>query len=103
MQNTLTGFMDFIRKQGVVGLAVGFILGAAVTKVVSSAVTDIVNPVLGLLLGSVDGLKATFFEIDGAKIMYGNFLANVLDFTVVAAVVYFGIKLIGLEKLDKDA
>lgn len=101
MNNTLTGFVDFIRKQGVVGLAVGFILGGSVSKVVSSAVTDIVNPILGLLLGSAEGLKAAFFEIGGAKVMYGSFVATVLDFAVVAAVIYFGIKIIGIEKLDK--
>ena len=49
-------FMDFIREQGVVGLAVGFILGGAVSKVVSSLVEDIINPILGILLGAAGKL-----------------------------------------------
>jgi large conductance mechanosensitive channel len=43
----MKGFLNFIREQGVVGLAVGFILGGSVSKVVTSLVTDIINPVLG--------------------------------------------------------
>ena len=42
----MKGFLDFIREQGVVGLAVGFILGGAVSKLVTAIITDIVNPIL---------------------------------------------------------
>ena len=101
MKDTLQGFLDFVRKQGVVGLAIGFVLGASISKVVSSAVSDIVNPILGLILGTTNGLKSAFFEIAGAKVMYGNFLSNILDFVIIATVIYFGVKMIGLEKLDK--
>ena len=52
MNARLSGFVEFVRKQGVVGLAVGFLLGGAVSKVVSALVTDIVNPLVGLVLGS---------------------------------------------------
>jgi large conductance mechanosensitive channel len=102
MKKHIFGFMDFIREQGVVGLAVGFILGAAVAKLVSSLVTDVINPILGLALGSTQGLKAATFKLGGATIAYGNFLANLLDFAVIAAVVYFGVKILGLDKLDKN-
>jgi large conductance mechanosensitive channel len=101
MSNAMQGFVDFIRKQGVVGLAIGFILGGAVSKVVSSVVSDLVNPMLGLALGSAEGLKAAYFSVGGAKVMYGNFLSTVLDFVVITSVIYFGVKMIGLEKLDK--
>ena len=53
----MKGFTDFIREQGVVGLAVGFILGGAVSKVVSSLVSDIINPVLGIVLGAAGNLS----------------------------------------------
>lgn len=102
MKKHIYGFMDFIREQGVVGLAVGFILGAAVAKVVSALVTDIVNPLVGLALGSADGLKAATFKIGGATIMYGDFLSVLLDFAIIAAVVYFGVKILGLDRLDKS-
>ncbi len=97
MSNPTQGFIDFIREQGVVGLAIGFILGAAVSKLVASLVGDMIQPLIGLLFGSTDGLAALHYK----SIMWGSFLANFIDFLVIAAVVYFGFKLLGLEKLDK--
>lgn len=97
----MKGFIEFIRKQGVMGLAVGFILGGAVSKVVASLVTDIINPVLGVALGSVGGLKEASLKIGSTKILWGNFLSATVDFLVIALVVYFGVKLLRLDKLDK--
>ena len=97
----INDFMDFIRKQGVVGLAVGFILGGAVSKVVASLVGDIITPALGIVLGSAQGLKEAYIQIGSAKITYGNFINTVIDFLVIATVVYFGVKGLGLDRLDK--
>lgn len=101
MKKHLKGFMDFIREQGVVGLAVGFILGGAVSKVVSALVTDIINPLLGAALGTAGNLKAASFNIGSAKILYGDLISIFIDFLVIALVVYFGVKILGLDKLDK--
>ncbi len=97
----MKGFMEFIRNQGVVGLAVGFVLGGAVSKVVSALVTDIINPILGVVLGAAEGLKSAKLEIGAVALLWGDFLAVMIDFTVIAAVVYFGVKGLGLENLDK--
>lgn len=97
----MKGFMNFIRAQGVVGLAVGFILGGAVAKVVASLVTDLINPILGLILGSTEGLKEVYFPLLGAEIMIGNFLSVLIDFLVIAAVVYFVVHGLKLDKADK--
>ncbi|HRH26871.1 MAG TPA: MscL family protein [Parcubacteria group bacterium] len=97
----MKGFIDFIREQGVVGLAVGFILGGAVSKVVSALVNDIINPVLGIILGSAEGMKNASFGKGSVQIMYGDFLSVVIDFVVIALVVYYGVKMLGLDKLDK--
>lgn len=97
----MKGFLDFIREQGVVGLAVGFILGGAVSKVVSGLVADIISPLLGLALGSVGGLKTASLSIGSAEVLYGDLISTTIDFIVVALVVYFGVKLLGLDKLDK--
>lgn len=97
----MKGFMNFIREQGVVGLAVGFILGGAVSGLVSSLVKDIINPVLGLILGFAKDLELASIKIASAEIMWGSFLTVLIDFLVVALVVYFGVKGIGLDKLDK--
>ena len=97
----MKGFLDFIREQGVVGLAVGFILGGAVSKVVTGLVEDIINPLVGLALGSAEGLKEASVMVGSAKILYGALVSTTIDFIIVALVVYFGVKLIGLDKLDK--
>lgn len=98
--STLTGFIDFIRTQGVIGLAVGFILGGAVSKLVTALVEDIINPLVGLALGKVD-LADKAITIGTASLLYGAFISTIIDFIIIAAVVYFGIKSLGLDKLDK--
>ncbi len=97
----MKGFIDFIREQGVVGLAIGFILGGAVSKVVSALVTDIVNPILSAILGSTEGLKMASLKLGQAEILYGDFLAVAIDFIIIALVVYYGVKIIGIDRLDR--
>lgn len=97
----MKGFIEFIRERGVAGFAVGFILGGAVTKVVSSLVTDIVNPSLGLVLSKTKSLESMYLQIAGAKIMWGHFISVLIDFLIIAFVVYFLFKGLGLEKIDK--
>lgn len=97
----LKGFIDFIREQGVMGLAIGFILGGAVSKVVSALVTDIINPLIGAMLGSSEGLKEASIKIGEQQILWGDFISVTIDFIIIAAVVYFGFKALGLNKLDK--
>jgi len=97
----MRGFIDFIREQGVVGLAVGFILGGAVSKLVAALVTDIINPLISFAIGSVGDLKSAAINLGTVKIMYGDLISVFIDFLVIALVVYFGVKMLGLEKIDK--
>lgn len=97
----MKGFLEFIREQGVVGLAVGFILGGSISKVVSAIVTDLINPILGLALGSTQGLQKAAFSIGKTKILYGHFLSVTIDFLIIAAVVYFVVKGLKLDKIDR--
>lgn len=97
----MRGFIDFVREQGVVGLAVGFILGGAVSKLVSAIVTDLVNPLISVVLGSVGGLKTASVNLGGAEILYGDLVSVLIDFIVIALVVYFGVKVLRLDKLDR--
>ncbi len=97
----MKNFLNFVREQGVVGLAVGFILGGAVGKVVSSLVSDIINPILGLILGAAGNLSKASINVGGAEIMWGSFVNTSIDFVVIALVVYFGVKKLGLDKLDR--
>ncbi len=94
-------FINFIRKQGVIGLAIGFILGGAVSKLVSAFVNDIINPLLGLVLGKLGALSNYVLTIGSAKILWGDFIATFIDFLVIAFVVYYGFKLLRLDKIDK--
>jgi large conductance mechanosensitive channel len=94
-------FIEFIRTQGVVGLAVGFILGKAVSDVVGSIVNDLINPIIGIALGRFGDLSTLSFHVLSANITYGKFISILINFTIVAFVVYFGVKKLGLDKLDK--
>jgi large conductance mechanosensitive channel len=97
----MKGFIEFIREQGVVGLAIGLVLGGAVTKVVTATINDFITPILGLLLGSTKGLGNVYFKFFGAKILYGHFLTVLIDFVVIAALIYFIVKGMKLDKIDK--
>ena len=97
----MKGFLDFIREQGVVGLAVGFILGGAVSKLVASLVEDIISPILALGLSNMENLSEAYLQIGSARIMWGSFISVTVDFIVVALVVYFGVKALKLDKADK--
>lgn len=97
----MRGFLNFVREQGVVGLAVGFILGGAVSKTVTSLVDNIINPIVGILLGKVD-LSQKALVVGGVALKYGAFVSTIVDFVIVAAVIYFGVKMLKLDKLDKS-
>lgn len=97
----MKGFLNFVREQGVVGLAVGFLLGGAVSKVVASLVNDIINPLVGLMLSRVGDLQALMISVYGQDLMIGNFISVLIDFSIIAAVVYFGVKGLKLDKVDR--
>lgn len=97
----MKGFINFIRERGVVGFSVAFIVGGAVTKLVASLVTDIVNPILGVILSKTRSLETMYFKIGQNKILWGHFISSCIDFIILALVVYFVVKGLGLEKIDK--
>lgn len=97
----MKGFLTFVREQGVVGLAVGFILGGSVSKVVTSIVTDLINPLIGIILGSTKGLEGAYVSIAGSHIKYGHFLSVLIDFIIVALVVYILVRAMKFDRLDK--
>lgn len=91
-------FLEFINRGSVVDLAVGVAVGGAFTAIVNSLVNDIVMPIVGLLAGGVDftGLAITipnfFGGDDAAVIAYGNFIQNVIQFLIIAWVIFMIIK-----------
>ena len=77
-------------------MAVGVIIGAAFGKIVSSVVDDLLMPVLGTLIGGLD-FTSLAITIGDAKITYGNFVQNVIDFLIIAFCIFLLIK--GVNKL----
>ena len=78
--------------------------GVTVTtgRVIATAlVTDIINPLVGVALGAAGELKTASLSIGTAHILYGDLVSTVIDFIIVALVVYYGVTMIGLDKLDK--
>jgi large conductance mechanosensitive channel len=90
-------FMDFIGKAGVIGLAVGFIMGTYIGKVVSALVQDIIMPIPGALIPGGDWRKANATLPVGAGINFaiGDFAGVIVDFLIVAVVVFFIAKYAG--------
>jgi len=110
----LKEFRDFVMRGNVLDLAVAVIIGGAFGKIVTSFVNDVIMPPIGLLLGGVD-FANLFISLDGkgyesldaakaagaATINYGLFLNTVIDFTIVALVIFLIIK--SVSKLKKPA
>jgi large conductance mechanosensitive channel len=90
----LKEFKAFIMKGNVMDLAVAVIIGGAFGKIVSSVVSDLIMPVIGLIIGGIDfsGLSLT---VGKAKITYGNFINNVIDFLIIALVIFLLVKGVG--------
>lgn len=84
-------FITFIREKGVLGLAVGIIMGGAVTKLVTSIVENLINPFIGALTGAAGNLNTLVYTTPYTNITfkYGAFLTSLIDFIAVLAVVYF--------------
>ena len=111
-------FKDFIAKGNVMDLAVGIIIGAAFTAIVSSLVGDLINPIIGLILGGVaftsmyivlsgsvpDGAGLQVARDAGAAVFaYGAFVTAVINFLIIAFVVFLLVKGVNKIKGDKPA
>lgn len=107
-------FKEFAVKGNVVDLAVAVIIGGAFGKIVSSFVNDIVMPPLGVILGGVDfkDLAVTLREaytteageeMAAVVLSYGNFIQNVVDFLIIAFVIFMAIRAINSFKKKEEA
>lgn len=94
-------FKEFISKGNVVDLAVGVIIGGAFGKIVTSLVNDVLMPAIGIVLGGVDFSKLTL-NVGDAKIAYGMFIQNIIDFLIIAFCVFIFVKVVNkLSNLNK--
>jgi large conductance mechanosensitive channel len=86
-------FKEFINRGSVIDLAVGVVIGGAFGKIVSSLVNDIIMPLIGTLLGGMN-FSALSIKIGSAKITYGIFIQNIVDFIIIAVSIFIFIKVI---------
>ena len=99
------GFVNFIREQGVVGLAVGLAIGTAVGDTVKKLVTAFIDPLVQLIVGSQQGLQSASFTVEIAgrrgEFLYGAFISSLITLIAVAFVIYAIVHFLKLDKLDK--
>ena len=93
-------FMDFLMKYQVIGLAVAFIIGAAATKMVTAAVTDIIMPVIAVLIPGGDW-RTQVLQVGPIKFLLGDFVGAVIDFVIIALVVFLIVKFMMKEDATK--
>jgi len=85
-------FKTFIAKGNVVDMAVGIIVGTAFTKIVNSLVADIITPLISIISGKVNLASLAVKINDELSLTYGNFIQSILDFFIIAVVVFIMVK-----------
>lgn len=99
------GFMDFIREQGVVGLAVGLAVGTAAGDTVAKLVEGFINPIVQFLVGSQEGLQSAVWHLElwgrTADFAWGAFVSSAITLLATALVIYWVINILKLNRLDK--
>lgn len=102
-------FKEFAVKGNVMDLAVGVIIGGAFGKIVSSFVADVIMPLVGIMIGGVNftSLSITLKEAVGTTpavvLAYGKFAQSVVDFLIIAFVIFMVIKAINAMKKKEEA
>ena len=86
-------FREFISRGNVMDLAVAVIIGAAFTAIVTSLVDDIIMPIVGVLLGGID-FTSLAIQVGDANILYGNFIQAMINFLIIALVIFLMVKAI---------
>ena len=102
----IQGFVNFVREQGVVGLAVGLTLGLAAKSLVDSIVANIFNPIVGMLTGGIDlankvACLRSLNETCMTPMRYGQVISDLMSFLIVAFLVYMVVHGLKLDRLDK--
>lgn len=96
----LKEFRDFAMRGNVIDLAVGVIIGGAFGKIVASLVGDVIMPIIGLLIGGVD-FGSLAITVGSAQIKYGAFIQSIIDFVVIAFVIFLIVRT--MNRMQKPA
>lgn len=97
MKKILNEFKEFISRGNVMDLSIGVIVGGAFSSIVTSLVNNILTPLLGLILGGINFSNLSI-KLKDTNILYGAFIQSIIDFLIVAACIFFIVKV--LNKLN---
>lgn len=114
MKKFIEEFKEFAMRGNMIDLAIGIIIGGAFTTIVNSLVNDIINPLLGIITGNID-FSNLFIALDGnhyatlaeaeavgaSVFKYGSFISNVVNFIIMALVVFLLVKVINKLRTPK--
>ena len=100
MKNFINEFKAFIMRGNVVDLAVGVIIGTAFGKIVSALVDNVLMPCIGLIIGGKN-FEFLSFGIGDAQIKYGMFISSLIDFVIIALVLFLIIR--AMAKMSKKS
>ena len=99
-------FFDFLKTFGIIGLAIAFVLGQAASRLVTAFVNDIIDPLIGLFLpaGSLETMSVKVTNLTGSttEFKYGDLLSNIIDFLIIALIVFLAYKQLSKYKLVED-
>ena len=91
-------FMDFLNKYGVIGLAIAFIIGGAAGRLVSALVSDLLMPIIAVVVPGGEW-RTTVFTVGPVKFLLGDFAGALIDFIIIALVVFLLSKQLAKTKL----
>jgi len=106
-KRAIVGFLEFVRGQRVFGFAVGLVIGTAASVLVNSLINNVIMPPIGKLFGSADGLRGLVWDMgttasgEQAVMRYGVFLSDLVNFVMIALVVFWVIKLLRIEMVSR--
>jgi|SRR5215207_3351654 len=98
----LKEFKEFALRGNVMDLAVAVIIGGAFGKIITSLVNDILTPLIGLLLGGVNFSELSF-TVGNAVVKWGAFVQSILDFVIIAFVIFMLVRAMNRLKRDEPA
>jgi large conductance mechanosensitive channel len=99
-------FFDFLKTFGIIGLAIAFVIGQAASRLVTAFVNDIIDPIIGFFLpaGSLETLSIKVTNLAGTttEFKYGDLISNIIDFLIIALIVFLAYKQLSKFKLVED-
>ena len=94
-------FKEFISRGNVMDMAVGIIIGGAFTAIVGSLVADIITPIIGMLMGGIN-FSELAVTVGSAQLTYGNFIQAIINFLLVAWVLFMVVKAMNKMKRKEE-